>query len=155
MPNFDEIANQVMDTVERPPLAPLGDYVFQVTKLPEPVREITSDKGSWDALEFNLRGVRPTEDVDAELFAAFGDAKSIFVRKSFLFTKDEADKAGYGNTLANLKDFLSIHLGIDSSLSIKEAINASVNKQCIGTLKYRTLPDGTQIHDIGRTAPLV
>jgi hypothetical protein len=155
MPNFDDIADKVLETVERPPLAPLGDYVFQVLKLPER-REVSSDKGAWDALEFSLRGVRPTEGVDPDLFKAFGDAKNILVRKTFMFTKDQDDKAGFETTQANLRDFLVKHLGLDASMSIKEGINASVGKQCIGTLKYRADRDdpSTMFHDLGRTAPL-
>jgi len=154
VPNLDYIMDRAAESVERPPLAPLGDYVFQVTALPE-TRELTSPKGSWDVLEFPLQGVRPTDDVDPDLFKAYGEARNIRVRKSFLFTKDQSDKAAIEQTTFNLKTFLVDHLGGDPSLTIKELINSAVNKQCIGTLRYRAGDDPTvQYHDLGKTAPL-
>lgn len=153
MPNLDYIMDQVADSVERPPLAPLGDYVFVITKLPDQ-RELTSDKGSWDIVEFPLQAVRPTDDVDPDLFKAYGEAKNIRVRKTFMFPKD--DEAGQAQTAFNLKTFLVDHLGLTGSGSIKELVNQSVNKQCIGTLKYRadTNDKSVQYHELGKTAPV-
>lgn len=155
MPNFDAIADQVMETVERPPLAPLGDYVFVITALPTR-RDVSSDKGSWEALEFPLQAVQPGQDVDPDLVKSYGDLKNIRVRKTFMFTKDEGDKAGFQTTLANLKDFLTKHLGLPDNMSIKEGINASVGQKCVGELRYRADPNNkeTQYHEIGRTAPV-
>lgn len=154
MPNFDDILDKTMDSVERPPLAPLGEYVFQVTKLPEPMRDLDSPKGSWKVLEFPMQAVRPTESVDPDLFAVYGEAKNIRVRNSFMFDKN--DEAASAQTEFRLKTFLQDHLGLPASMTLKEAINASVNKQCIGTLRYRA--DGNnaevQYHDLGKTAPL-
>jgi len=155
--NFDEIASRVADTVERPPLAPIGTYVFVVTKLPTR-RDVQDRNGGpgWEAIEYPLIAVRPTDDVDPDLFAAYGEAKNIRVTKNFMFTKDENDKAGFEQTMFNMKEFLVKHLGGDGSKTILELMNDSVNKQCLGVLGYRadTNDKSIQYHSLGRTAPL-
>lgn len=153
MPNFDDILDKTLESVERPPLAPIGEYIFQVTKLPEP-RDLDSPKGSWKVVEFPMQAVRPTDSVDPDMMAAYGEAKNIRVRNTFMFDKN--DEAASAQTEFRLKTFLQDHLGIPSNMSLKEALNASVNKQCIGTLRYRAdanSPD-IQYHDLGKTAPL-
>lgn len=153
MNNFDEILDKTLENVERPPLAPLGEYVFMVTKVPE-IRDLESPKGSWKVVEFQCVGVRPTESVDPDLFRAYGEAKNIRVRNSFMFDKN--DDAAAATTEFRLKTFLQDHLGIDSALSMKEAMNASVNKQFIGTLNYRADANdaNVQYHNLAKSAPL-
>ena len=156
MPNLDFIMDKVADSVERPPLAPLGDYVWQVTKLPEPDRVISSDKGSWDVMEFPVQVVRATDEVDPDLLKAYGDVKNIRARKSFLFTKDPSDQAGRDTTAFQMTEWLTKHLGQDSSMTVRELVNGAVNKQFLGTLKYRADANdkSVQYHELGKTAPL-
>ncbi len=152
--DFDAIMNKVADTVERPPLAPLGDYVFKVDKLPDPPRDLKSEKGEWKVVEFPMSGVRATDEVDADMLKAYGEPKNIRVRKSFLF--DVNDAAAAAQTEYNMKEFLTKHLGLDGSMTLKEQVNASVGQQCIGALRYRADANdkSVQYHDLGRTAPL-
>lgn len=151
--NFDEIMDTVAESVERPPLAPLGDYVFNIPQIP--VRgAVDSEKGSWDTIEFQVVGVRPTDTVDPDLFKAYGDAKNIRTRLSFMFDKN--DDAAAKGTEFRLKTFLVDHLGLDSKLTLKELLNASVNHQFIGSVNYRADRNdpNTQYHNITKTAPL-
>lgn len=160
--NFDDIGSMTMENVTRPPLAPLGTYVFAVTKIPA-WSDVDSEKGHWRSLTFMCRGVRPTEDVDMDAFQAFGDAKNILVNKSFMFTKDQDDKAGFDQTMFNLKQFLG-DAGLDlplvdpdgNGIPLNLLLNNSVNKQFLGVLKYRENKNNAdeKFHDLGKTAPL-
>lgn len=151
--NFDEIMGAVADTVERPPLAPIGDYVFNIPQVPV-LGEVDSEKGSWNTVEFQVVGVRPTDTVDPDMFKAYGEAKNIRTRLSFMFDKN--DEAAAKTTEFRLKTFLVDHLGLDGKLTIKELLNASVNHQFIGSLNYRAdaRDASIQYHNLGKTAPL-
>lgn len=150
MPNFSDILSRAAETIERPPLAPKGTYVFVVTGQPK-----KQERKEFEVLDFPLRGVAPSDDVDSDDFKEYGGkADNIVVRKSFLF--NTTDQAAFDQTLFNMKNFLVEHLGLDPSLSIKELINASVNKKCLGVLDYRADNTNPEImyHNLGKTAPL-
>jgi hypothetical protein len=159
--NFDDIGSMTLENVTRPPLAPLGTYRFQITKIPA-WSDIESPNGKWRALEFQCRGIAPTEDVDMDAFQAYGDAKNIMVRKSFMFTKDPEDKAGFDQTMFNLKTFLNEHLGLPVTdpngdpIPLNLLLNNSVNKQFLGVLRYREDKNNAdnKFHDLGKTAPV-
>lgn len=152
MVDFNKILEETIENVERPAMAPLGAYVFQITKVPE-FRDLTSDKGSWDIIEFQgIKAVQPTEEVDAEMFAAWGGKPgNILVRKSFMFDKN--DEVASGQTLFQAKEFLT-HCGVDLSGSFRQALNSAVNTRFIGVLRYRQGDDGRQFYELGKTAPV-
>lgn len=153
MPSFNEVLSKSAESIERPPLPPKGTYVLAVAGQPKPPRE----SKQWEVLDIQLRGVRPdanAADVDMDALKAYGDPKNILVRKSFLF--DTTDNAAFANTEFQLREFLVKHLGLDASLSIKELLALSVNKQCIGVIDFR--PDDNDPEriyvDLKRTAPV-
>lgn len=153
MPNFADILTKAAETTERPPLAPKGTYQFVVTALPKKV-DRKSANGNFEVLDFPMRGVAPTDDVDMDELKAYGEPKNIVVRKSFLFNTD--DEAAFAQTEFNMKEFLTKHLGLDESLSYKELMNAAVNKKCLGILDYRPDASNPEVlyHDLKKTAPI-
>lgn len=153
MPSFNEVLTKAAETIERPPMPPKGTYVLAVAGQPKPPRE----SKQWEVLDIQMRGVRPdmnAGDVDLDELKAYGDPKNIIVRKSFLF--DTTDNAAFANTEFQLREFLVKHLGLDGSLTIKELLAMSVNKQCIGVIDFRPdAEDPERVYvDLKRTAPL-
>lgn len=150
--DFKSIANKKIDAIEKPPLPPVGDYRWQVTKIPE-VREVTSDKGAWDAVEFQVRAVEALDNVDMSDYK--GKVEGITNRVSFMLDKN--DEVNFERTLFRLKQFLQVHLGVaDDSMALNEALNASMGAQFIGTLRWDEdkRNAGEFNANISKTAPL-
>lgn len=133
-PNFNDILDQTVESVERPALPPMGHYIMVINSVP---RMDTRDP--WDVVDFPLKGVRATDDVDPDLLKEYGSPTSVTARHSFMFNKEDA--ASFDQTKFRLKNFLEKTLGIDPTLTMKEALNASVNKQLLVEINYR--PDKT------------
>lgn len=145
--NFAEIANKKIEEVERPPLLPIGVYRFANMKLP-----VITDKPDWEIVEFQLK---PVAAVDADLEDYKGDIKNAVLRRAFVFDKN--DQVAFERTLFNLRNFLEKHLQCaEAGASIKEAMNASVNAQCLGVVQHvADKQDKELFHaNITSTAPL-
>ncbi len=158
MPDFNEIMGKSVESTERPPLPPIGTYKLAVSKVPE-FRDVVSPKGSWKSVEFMFVALAATEDVDPEDLKNFGAPKQIMgLRRSFMFPTGNTpeDKTSAAQTEANLKDFITKHLGIDPKLTYKEAFTAAVNKQCLGVVGHRQDQNNPEAFypDLKRTAPL-
>lgn len=149
---FSEILNKTTEDVKRPPNAPVGTYVLAVQKVPE-IGEVKSEKGEWDTITYQLRGVRATDDVDPDELKAYGDPKNIFVRKQFMF--DRKDEAAFARTEFSHKEFLEKHLGMGSG-NLKELMSQTAGKQCLGAIAPRqdTRDSNVWYDDLKRTAPL-
>lgn len=150
MPSFSDVLTKTAESIERPPLAPKGTYVLVVTGAPK-----KRDSKQWEIVDFPMQGIRPTEDVDLDEFKAFGgNAKNVLCRKSFLF--DTSDENAFARTQADMRDFLTLHLGLDPKLTIKELISMAPNKQCLGVIDWRPNEDNPEIVyiDLKKTAPV-
>lgn len=149
MPSFSDILNKTAESIERPPLPPKGTYVFVVNGQPK-----DNKRKEYEVLDFSLKGVRPTEDVDSDDLKAYGSPANIIVRKSFLFNTE--DEAAFKRTEFNLREFLMTHLGMDGSLSLKELITMANGKQCLGVIDYRPDQENPEVMyvDLKRTAPV-
>lgn len=148
--SFQEALNQPVDSIERPPLPPLGHYEWVVSKVPT-----MTERGQYDIIEFPMQAVAPQEDVDTDELKAFGQVKKIVVRHSFLF--DREDDVAAQTTLSRLRTFLEKHLLVKfEGVPLKQALNDSVNKHFLGQLRYRAdkTDPSTQYPEMGRTAPL-
>lgn len=153
MPSFADILTKAAETVERPPLAPKGTYTFAIISLPKK-RDLNTPNFKGEVIDIPMRGVSPTDDVDLKELKEYGDPKNIVVRKSFLFNSE--DPAAFAQTEFQFVEFLTIHLGQDPKLSIKELMNTCVNKKCLGILDYRPNAENPEqmFHDLKKTAPL-
>lgn len=148
--NFADVAAKPITEVEKPPLPPVGTYRFIVTKLPI---QTTSGDGKWDIVNFTVRALEALENVDLEGYK--GDIHNIVQSVRFMFNKEDENE--FERSLFRLRTFLEKHLKCaDSSMSIGQALNASVNQQFLGDIGWN--PDKNDpenfFANIGRTAPV-
>jgi hypothetical protein len=156
MPNFSEIGAKKQEDIVRPPLPPPGGWLFRITK-PHEVRDVKSTSGDgreWESVEYNVRGVAPTADVDSDAAREFGDASKIMLRVSWMF--DKQDAVAFQQTENQLKRFLVDHVKCwQDGMSLAEAMAAAVNQEFIGEVKWvqdKRDPDNW-FANIGKTAP--
>lgn len=152
--DFSQALNIKMKEIERPPLPPVGHYVWKVSKVAS-IDE--SPDGAWEFLAFPVVAVEPREDVDPKALAKVGGVKAVRNNIKFVFNKgsSDEDKAAFDRTLYNLKRFLSDHLKVEGD-TLKEAVDAAVGALCIGNIQYRADKNDPEVMyaEIGRTAPL-
>lgn len=153
--DFKNSLDRKMEEVERPPVLPVGHYICQVSKQPD-LDMIESGKTGkqYDKLTFQMVTVSAHDDVDPDELEEFGDPSGQPLRKDFIFSKDEDDKAAYARSEYNLKRFLTDHLQLDESLSIGEALAESVGAQCLVEVKHRPDPENPEVvyTETGKTA---
>lgn len=153
MPKFAEILTKSAESIERPPLPPKGTYEFAITGLPK-TRDIESSKFKGEVCDFPVRGVAPREDVDAGELKAYGAAKNIVTRHSFMFNGEDENE--FQRSEFALKEFLTTHLGQDPKLSMKELLNGAVNKHFLAVVDYRPDTNNPEVLFINltKTAPV-
>lgn len=150
--DFKSIANKKLEDVERPPLIPAGTYLWMISKLPEIT---TSPDEKWDYVDFTLKCVAPTEEVDSDAIAAFGDITKVTMRHRFIFDKN--DPAAFSRTEYNLRRFLEDHVKCcEPSQSMGEAMNSAINNQVLASVVWRPDRNDSEIFhaNIGRTMPV-
>lgn len=156
MPSFADIANKKADQIEKPPLPPVGHYAMQVTNTPEPEKK-TSDKGTFEIIDFQFQGHTAMDDVDLDELKKFGGAKGVRVRKSFIFNTSPDEEAAFAREEYNLKRFLVEHLkaGPDS-YTLAQLMGAAKGKMC--TVEVGLRPDNRNpdnfYSDVKSTAPI-
>lgn len=149
--NFANILNEKIADIKRPPNIPVGTYRVQVKNIPEVV-----ERKNFEILDFQLQLIEPQDDVDKDDLKAYGGLGPMArVRRSFLFNTE--DDAAFKRTEFDLRRFLEDHLKCATAdMSMKEAINASMNAQCLAFVNWRQ--DGqdpeVQHNNVARTAPL-
>jgi hypothetical protein len=147
--NFDEILETKVDAIERPPLLPLGFYVFAVTKV-----EFDREKPDFDIVNMQCKVIRP-EAVDEDDLAKFGTVAGQPQRLSFMFDKNDETRAK--QTLFRLRTFLESHVGCaEADMPLKAALAAATNRQFIGQISWRADKNNAEIQyaEIKKTAPL-
>lgn len=152
MPNFRDIADKKPEDIAPVPVPPAGTYLFKVLK--HDLRDVRSDKGEWEALEYSVKAVAPTPDVDADALAEYGKVDSILNRVTFMFDKN--DETAFLQTENSHKRFLQEHLKCwPDGMSMKEAMAQAVGRQFLGTIVWK--PDNRDATitraNIGKTAP--
>lgn len=153
MPNLRDALNQQVSTFERPPLAPLGEYRFKITR--QPKQDSVSD-GAYDTLDFFAQAQEALETVDPDELNAFGSVKQINLSVRFMFSTAEDEKARYEQTMFRLRQFLENHLGLPADMTLAEMLDASVGCEFLGTVGRRAdKRDKTTMYaEISGTAPL-
>lgn len=149
--DFASIASKPVSDIERPPLPPVGHYIWAISKLPA-VRENVGD-GKYDIVEFNLRCVQPTDDVDLEDYK--GDPKKIMQRLAFMFDKE--DEVAFQQTEFRFKQFLLNHCRVgDEQMSLSQLMNASVGAQFMANIVWKQDKNDPELMhaNLGRTAPV-
>lgn len=152
MVDFASIASKKVEDVERPPLPPVGTYRFRVTKIPSSTK---SQDEQWEFLRFNCKVLEALDNVEIADYP--GDVANIMLSKSFVFNTQ--DEAAFETTLFQVKQFCESHLQcVESGMSIAEMLNASVNAEFLGDVRWvqdkRDQSGETFNAEIGRTAPV-
>ena len=155
MVNFASIANKKVANIERPPNMPIGTYRWAVTKVPIQ-GEVAG--GKWETLDFMLKCLGPTEDVDPDAIKEYGDVTRRIMRLRFMFSTDADDADKFLASEYRVKNFCFKHLQVEetSGMTFPEMLDASVNHQCLASVKWRPDPNDPEIiyDEIGKTAPV-
>lgn len=151
MPSFTDALDKNFDDIERPKNLPVGNYIWVVEK--QPAFEKAKD-GSYEFLDFQLKCVAPSDDVDPDALREFGDTSNVRQRLRFIFSTTE--KNDYDRALFNLKRFLEEHLQVEAA-NIKEALAKSVGHQCMAEVSWQPDKNDPEViyTNIRRTAPVV
>lgn len=153
---FADALDRKGEEIERPPLVPIGTYLWTVSSMPE--MDTIAD-GRFDVVDFKLKCIAPQEDVDpdalAEYTAKAGAISGLGRRHRFLFNTE--DEGQFNRTLYNMKRFMKEHLQVEEmdDLPLKEALALCVNRQCLASIKWRPDQRDPEIFydEIDRTAP--
>ena len=155
--DFSKALDIKTDKIERPPLPPVGHYIFEINK---PAQLSTVGKNDeYDLVTFPCKAVDVFgDDVDPDELKKFGGVKMVVSQHKFMFNKadDEESAASNARTLYNLKRFLTEHLGIEEGNSLRETIDAAHGQQFVANIQYRPDRDNPEIvyAELGRTAPV-
>ncbi len=153
---FSQALDRVLETIERPPVLPVGHYIWQISKHPE-LDEFESQKTgtTYERVTFFLTCVAACDDVGPDALQEYGNPQGALNRKTFLFSNADEDKVSFDRSMFNLRQFLDA-AGVDSSLPINEGFAASVGQQIKGEINHRLDPQNSEIvyAEIGTTAPV-
>lgn len=149
--DFTSTLDKSPDDIPRPPLQPAGTYVWVIEKVAQLSK---SPDGKTEYVDFPLRCVAPTDDVDADALAEFGPLKDVRQRIRFFFNSE--DDTAFKRSEYNLKRFLFDHVKLPS-MPMKQALTACANKQVLGSIVWKadtSSDEGLQFANIGKTAPV-
>lgn len=154
--DFNKALDMKASEVKAVPLAPIGHYIWQVSAVP-----VINTEGRWNSVNFPVKCVMPYEDaddVDPEELATFGKIAGLMNRVSFLFDSEEGTETDLIQFQNQVKRFCGVTLSVEGAddMTLKELLNASVNKQFVGQLIHKAdKRDPEHMHaNIGRTAPI-
>lgn len=152
MAKFSDALDRSMDEIKRPPPLPIGNYIFRVTKVPEPPREIEGK--TFEILSIPVAVVSALDDVDQDDLREFGKVEGAPTKVDFIFNTDPNEERAYEMTLNRLKDFLD-RVGAEGA-TLKERIGNVANLQFIGEIGHRPDPnDASNVYsEIRKTAAL-
>lgn len=151
---FSDSLDRNLEAIERPPVLPLGHYIWQIEKYE--LDEFESRNGTpFERVTFIMVCASAHDDVDPDELEAYGSVSGAKSRKTFLFSNDPDEKANFERSMYNIKQFLE-HCGVDGTLPMGEALASSVNASCLGEVKHRPDPNDPEIvyAEIGKTAPV-
>lgn len=153
MASFAEIANKKLADIEKVPLPPIGMYRWQVTKIPS--IEVVSN-GAYTNISIPVKAVEAYESVDSDELQKFGGLKNVTSFVKFLY--DNNDETKGLQTENRIRTFIERHCAVEGAenMTITEALNALVNRQFDGEMKWR--PDKndpeTKYAEINKTSPV-
>lgn len=154
--DFTEALNVAVTDIERPPLPPIGHYIWKVSK---PAVFDTISDGRFKTLDFPVQAVQGLSDVDQDELQKIGGPRGINLRVRFMFNEgpSDEDKVAAARSLFQLRNFLEKHLEIAAEgMMLKEAIDSAVGMQFVANIQYRPDKNNPEVlyAEIGRTAPL-
>lgn len=154
--DFTSALDRSVEEIKRPPVPPVGHYVWSITAHPEKEDFESKKTGdTFDRLTFVVSAVEARDDVDPDELEAYGNVAGYKTRKTFLFNTTEGKDTDFERSLFNLKRFLE-HCGLDLKGNLSEALADSVGAQFVGELTHRPDPEDPEVvfAELGRTAEL-
>lgn len=142
--DFTEALNEKATDVEKPPVLPVGTYVWTVIKEPK-VSQTAS--GEWTVVEFPVKSVSADTDVDEDELAEYGNPAGAIARVAFMSPTDPDREAEQKTALWRIKNFLGDILQVDCAddATISEMMAASPHCQFYATVAHRMADDGEQV----------
>jgi len=154
MASFAEIANKKIADVERPPLPPVGNYRWQVTKAPS--IEEAGAGGQYTSISIPCKAVEAYDNVDSDDLSAFGGIKNVISQVKFLYDNQDATKGA--QTEFRIRQFLEKHCALEGveDMSIGEGLAKCVNSQFDGVMNHRPDKNDPEMKyaEIQKTAPV-
>jgi hypothetical protein len=127
MAAFDQYLDRKAEDIKAPPLPPAGTYQLMVKKHPSR-RDVRSEKGAWESLDFECEIVAP-ENVDETLLEEFGKVQGYPIRMGFMFSEagatDPTEARKNEIALNRLKSFLTaLQIGYEdgADMTLSEAM---------------------------------
>lgn len=145
------------DKIERPPLPPIGHFVFKIHK--QPALTTVGKNDEYDLVTFPCQAQDVAgDDVDMDDLKKYGGLKMVVLSHKFMFNKEESDESEASNkrTLYNLKRFLVEHCGVEEGLSLRETIDAAQGQSFIANVQYRPDKNDPEVvyAELGKTGPV-
>lgn len=152
--DFKSSLDRHLEEVERPPILPLGHYIWNITKHPSNDPLTGKDGTPYTKLTFHLGCISAHDDVDEDELSAYGNCNGAYGKLDFLFNEAEGEERKFEETLFRVKTFLEA-CGIDmKGKSTGEALAESVGASFLGEVKHRPDPNNPDriYEEIGRFA---
>lgn len=142
-PAFTSILDRPSGEIERPKPMPVGTYVCVVQGQPKFDK---STKKQTDYVEFTLKFLEASDDVDEEALAAIGGIADKTIRNTYYLTEASAFR---------LVDFLDHVSAGSEDMSLAQRIPEAVGKQVLVTISHRASDDGQSVFaQVKSTAPV-
>jgi hypothetical protein len=149
--NFEDVLNQGIDTIEKPPLIPQGPYVWKVAKY---ARDVVGG-GKWKTIDFTLQCQAAGDTVDEDELAEYGNPAGKVLSKRFMFNEEE--EANFLRTLHDVKVFCLDHCQaeVDPNAPLKELLEATKGCMVMAEVSHRADKDDPekQYEEIRKTMP--
>lgn len=143
-PNFTSALDKPLGDIEKPKPFPIGTYIGITTGLPK-FREVGKGDEKFKVVDFMLKLISPYKDVDTDTLAAYGDLSNARpLQKSIFYGTPEGEY--------ELQQFLTVHLGMDATMTPREAIAQSMGKQCLVSVKHEPYEKNGQMEIGSRVA---
>jgi hypothetical protein len=152
MPKFTEALDRAAENIQRPPNLPVGDYILQISKMPEN----TQLNADYSKITHVCKVVEATDTVDPDDLEEFGNPVGQVVTKDFIFDEREEGEVNFERSLSDLKNFYE-HCGIDVEKgSPKEWMSEANGMSFMGNLRHDPDKNDAEIIyvRIGKTAPV-
>jgi hypothetical protein len=157
MTNFLEALNTRVSEIEKPPLMPVGTYVWIVHK---PHRETTSRDGKWLTVEIPClpkMAYEDAEDVDVDELAAYGPLKQGANSIRFMLDTTLEGDTALKSWLFNIKRFLldTLRVDGDEDATVKELLAKMVGCEFVAQAAHRADKERDAMFcDVKNWAPL-
>lgn len=132
--DFSKILQKQATEIEKPKPLPIGTFVCSNPKLPD-FKGIGQNQ--TPAAEFSFVVIAPTEDVDPEQLAAYGDFKGKTIRHR-MFLSEAAE-------FRTKEEIVKVFNLDEAGKSLGQLFNETVNQQLLVTIKHTPTQDGTDV----------